>query len=133
MKISFLLVLLILLLGKSPKAQVINISTCAELQNLELNNNTIVYNLTDSISCFSNLTTIGDNSSFFQGRIEGNSFSINHLIISSPFPFIGLFGFGKDCILRNLFFKNLSIDATNKVAGGALFANCTNCKIIFFF
>ena len=129
MKIRFLFIFLIVLFGSSLKAQVINVSTCAQLQNFEVNNNTVVYNITQHLFCSSFiLTTIGDNSNVFQGRIEGNSFSINHLIFSSSSPYIGFFAFGKDCTVRNLIFKNVTIDATNKTAGGSLFANCTNCK-----
>ena len=122
-------IFLFLLFGSSLKAQVINVSTCAQLQNFEVNNNTVVYNITQHLFCPSfNLTTIGNNSNVFQGRIEGNSFSINHLIFSSSSPYIGFFAFGKDCTVRNLILKNITIDASNKTVGGALFANCTNCK-----
>ena len=129
MKIFYIFIFSIILFGSSLKAQVINISNCFELQNLKVNNNTVVYNITQDLFCSSlSFATIGDNSSFFQGRIEGNSYSINDLSISSSSPYIGLFEFGKDCIVKNLILKNLTIDTTNKRAGGALFANCTNCK-----
>ena len=132
MEIRFLFFFLIVLFGSSLKAQVVNVSNCGQLQ-IEVNNNTVVYNITQHLFCSSsNLTTIGDNSNVFQGRIEGNSFSLNDLIISSSSPYIGFFAFGKDSIVRNLIFKNITIDATKKIAGGALFANCTNCKKFFY-
>ena len=134
MKKTFLFIFLVVLFGTSLKAQVTNVSTCNGLQNIEVNNNAVVYNITQDLFCSSfNFTTIGDNSNVFQGRIEGNSFSIYDLRIISSSPYIGLFAFGKDCTVRNLILKNAAIDATNKTAGGALFANCTNCKTNFFF
>ena len=136
MKVPILSIFLIVLSGSLLKAQVINISDCIQLQNLQVNNNTVVYSISQDLFCSSfDLLTIGDNSSYFQGRIEGNSHSINDMTISSSSPYIGFFAFGKDCIVRNLTFKNLLFVATNNIAGGALFANCTNCKIknIFLF
>ena len=133
MEIRFLFFFLIVLFGSSLKAQVVNVSNCGQLQ-IEVNNNTVVYNITQHLFCSSFiLTTIGENSNVFQGRIEGNSFSINDLIFSSSSPYIGFFAFGKDCTVRNLILKNITIDASNKTAGGSLFANCTNCKKIFLF
>ena len=134
MRNSFLSIFLILIFGSIWKAQIVNVSNCTELQNLQTNNITVVYNITQNLFCAPiNFTTIGNISHVFRGVIEGNYYSINDLTINSSSNYVALFAFGQNCIVRNLNLRNLKIDTINKTAGGAFIANCTNCKINKFF
>ena len=134
MRRDFLFIFLILIFGSICKSQIVNISNCTELQNLETNNFTVVYNITQDLFCAPiNFTTIGNISVVFRGVIEGNSFSINDLTINSSSNYFALFAFGENCIVRNLNLRNLKIDVNSKTYGGAFIANCTNCKKYDFF
>ena len=111
----------------------INVGNCSELQNMTVNNSTIIYNITQNLVCNQNFTMIGDQNSAFLGTIEGNFFNISGLRIISASSYVGIFAYGKSCAVRNLNFKNLTIDQTVKNNSASLFAFCENCNSKFFF
>ena len=102
----FFYISLVFYLGKM---QTIDISSCAALQSMQINNSTVVYNITQDIYCNSVFSTIGDGTNSFNGKIEGNNFTIYGINITSSSLFVGLFASGKDCSVSNLSFQNVTI------------------------
>ena len=114
-------------------SQIINVSNCTELQNIILNNETIIYNVTQDLYCHSSpFTTIGNSSSFaFKGRLQGNFFTIFDLNIISNSRYLALFGYGMGSSLTDLKINNLTIDSSNIQYAASLFAYCQNCKFLY--
>ena len=114
-------------------SQIINVSNCTDLQNIILNNDTIVYNMTQDLYCNSSqYTTIGNSSSFaFKGRLQGNFFSIFDLNIISNSKYLAMFGYGMGSSVYDLKINNLIIDSSNIQYAASLFAYCQNCKFYF--
>ena len=108
--------------------QMINVQTCSEFKGMIAGNTTIIYNITQNISCSTEIVeAIGAGDNSFKGKILGNSFTISDLIIYSTLSgHIGIFASGNGCNVSNLNLNRITIQSTGKSYSGSLFGYCTN-------
>lgn len=108
------------------------ISTCQELQNINLNL-TDCYLLINNIDCvdFTSFQPISNNTNPFLGVFQGNNFTISNLVISSSNPYTSLFGYGQSAVIKNTLFKNITITSSSNYLGivfgfasGSIIYNC---------
>ena len=110
----------------------INITTCQELQNIQLNlaGN---YFLGNNINCsdIPNFAPIGNSTNKFTGILDGKNLTISDLNIVSNSTNIGLFSQASLCTVKNLVLKDFNINTTTSSASyvGSLIGSITGCNI----
>jgi hypothetical protein len=111
------------------KNQIIPISTCLDLQNINVNNNTVIYNITTNIDCSSmSFLPIGNVSNPFKGTLLGNSYNISYINIQNgSIDNVGLFSFGYYATVQDLNFVSSTVNGSNNV--GMIFGQSTGSNI----
>ena len=106
------------------------VNNCSDLQNMQTGDASVVYLLNQTIDCTSfRFTPVGNQFSNFQGKIDGQGFSINNLTINANNSnYAGLFGYGNGTKAGNITFKNVQV-SSNASYVAALFGYCQNCQI----
>lgn len=140
--ISFMLLLLVLVLffKQDCYSQTLEISICQDLQNIIVNNNTVVYKLIQDVDCYSfNFNVIGGSltNQSFKGTLDGQNYSINFLSIIgnstiNKGEYSGVFAYGINATIINLFINNFYYDMSNNsnfCYGGMLFGVMRNSTI----
>ncbi|MDD4251481.1 MAG: GLUG motif-containing protein, partial [Candidatus ainarchaeum sp.] len=113
----------------------VDISTCDELQNMNLNLSGN-YVLTQDVDCDiapynigSGFDPIGDNTTNFTGSLNGAGHKITGLFINRPETnYVGLFGFTSlNAIIQNVSLKNVNITGSSYV--GSLIGNSASSSV----
>ena len=111
MKNNSFLLLTSLLIFSLANSQVINISTCSDLQNISLNL-TASYCLTQDINCFGfPLVPIGNNSFPFKGSLDGNGHKITNVSLSPSTSNVGIFGYINGAMITNIVFQDFNFSS----------------------
>eukprot|EP01091_Cochliopodium_minus_P003804 TRINITY_DN13764_c0_g1_i1.p1 TRINITY_DN13764_c0_g1~~TRINITY_DN13764_c0_g1_i1.p1 ORF type:complete len:219 (-),score=26.14 TRINITY_DN13764_c0_g1_i1:115-771(-) len=114
---------------------VITIPNCFYLQNnITLENNSNIYQLTSNIDCSSinPFTPIGSISNQLKAKLDGKGFAITNLkIVSNSNSYVALFAFGSNAVVTNITLQDVTLTATSITTDfvGALFGICNNCNI----
>ena len=110
-------------------SQLIQISSCTQFQSsIVLNNNTVIYNITQDLLCVSmSILPIGNSNLKFMGTIEGNLFKIQDLRINSNSNHTGIFAYGSGCSINNFGTRNIQIESNTSSHVGTFFGICENC------
>jgi hypothetical protein len=104
------------------------ISTCADLQNMNLDLNG-QYELSNDVDCGTfSFIPVGTSSNPFKGILQGRGHKISNLYINEKnTSYVGLFGFTQDALISQLVLENVQIIGTLNT--GSLIGFAKNTKV----
>ena len=115
-------------------AQTIFISNCSSLQNMQINNSTVIYVLKNDIDCTNfPFFPIASTNQGFTGTLDGSGLSVINLTIICSNSYVGIFSYVCGGSIKNLCLQNFNVTGKPSASGspyvGALVGTCN----FFFF